>query len=267
MFKEKSEYIFYFLLIYTGYVIFKLFAFLVKHIKKEKVNVEIININKIMRNDLIYFSYTIKYFRQQLNDYYIGTSKAYRNPYLYKIGKHIKIFYTKSDITNFLFNSISDYWYRFLIWLFQLPLIILSVFYFFYDYESVLIIAFIFISIISSIIGYKYFTDSFLFLKNSLKAAGKIIDYKKNNNLDIWLRYSPIIEFKSVDNQLIIFQSDRLIESNEKSIGQIVKVRYDKNFPEYAKEDSFLNLWLPSIFFIILCLFLLSASLVLLVNN
>lgn len=97
------------------------------------------------------------------------------------------------------------------------------------------IVLFIF-GIIIAIYGFSFLADSQSLDENGVIVKGKVIDIAKKA-----IYRSPIVQFKTLEGQSVTFKSKLEVNKDlfKYTIGQEVKVIYDKNNPQNAEINAF----------------------------
>src|SRR4030067_2203898 len=113
-----------------------------------------------------------------------------------------------------------------------------------------LMIGKIFLIIVGSflLILFIYLTGkTILFLKNSEKAKGRIIELVRSDNGKG--KHTPVVKFKVPSGEKVSFRTSS--SSTSYYEGQEVTVLYDAKFPEDAKIKSFFELWFAPVMLLI----------------
>jgi len=109
--------------------------------------------------------------------------------------------------------------------------------------KSPLIIAFIFL-----LISFLIFKGKQEFLSNSILVEGKVEEIIDNHRPTTVYAYTTIIAFYTENNKKIYFSPS--VKSNSYplySVGEVVKLRYNKNNPSDVEIDGFFSIWLSVI--------------------
>ena len=92
------------------------------------------------------------------------------------------------------------------------------------------------------IAAYFIFSNTQVFLNDSLKTEGIVVDLVRSRSSDS-VTYRPVVEFKTNGGSIIEFMSSSGSNPPSYSMGEMVEVLYRENFPEKAKINSFFSIW------------------------
>jgi hypothetical protein len=97
-----------------------------------------------------------------------------------------------------------------------------------------------------------------LFLYNTEKVYGQIINYETHVDDDGDIFHTPIYKFKTKQGQQIIQSSN--ISFKYKNLEKDIPIRYKKNNPKHCQIDMLIHSFLPPIIFAILgiCVIIIS---------
>ena len=91
------------------------------------------------------------------------------------------------------------------------------------------------------------FKNTLNLLSNSRKTFGRIIDIEEEKRRNGGYMYSPVIKYKSVTGDEYIYDSNTKTGYTSYKIGQEIELIYDKNNPQNARVNSFLDIWFLTI--------------------
>ena len=113
---------------------------------------------------------------------------------------------------------------------------------------------FYFLSALILVIGIPFAVVSVFELKNTLnllsnshKTLGKIVGIEEERQRNRGSMYSPVIKYKSVAGDEYVYSSTTKTGYTSYKIGQEIELIYDKNNPQNARANSFLDIWLLTI--------------------
>lgn len=98
-----------------------------------------------------------------------------------------------------------------------------------------------------AIISVFEFKNTLNLLSNSHKTLGRIIDIEEEKRRNGGYMYSPVIKYKSVTGDEYIYDSNTKTGYTSYKIGQEIELIYDKNNPQNARVNSFLDIWFLTI--------------------
>ncbi len=113
---------------------------------------------------------------------------------------------------------------------------------------------FYFLSALILVIGIPFAVVSIFELKNTLnllsnshKTLGKIVGIEEERRRNSGDMYSPVIKYKSISGDEYVYHSSTKTGYTSYKIGQEIELIYDKNNPQNARVNSFLDIWFLTI--------------------
>lgn len=263
---EDSFVVLIYLLIYAIllYSIYKLICFLIPIKSLKSISGKVINIRYEKNAGHNKFVYIVKYTNNKTAHSFIKETKPYDDPFLYKIGDDINVFYHKKHKVNYI-NSFRGFWVKLATRIFTIILVLFSLILYYFDLsDSDLNDAMFRNSLLSFLLTFciglltltlESFRKPFLLKKFGLHSEGTIISYEETKDIDNIKVFAPIIEFESDSGNKYNFKSTGF-KYNKDNLGHKIRIIYNQNFPNFAEVDSTIILFIIPIISSIIFMFI-----------